>query len=77
MCNKESTMEEISRNYGDSTTGKKDDKSTWAVGGGVLMGIGVGFFRTAPSFSICWIYPGRIRHRSGNKSNNFKQKRAK
>ena len=23
---------------------KKDDKSTWAIGGGVLMGIGVGFF---------------------------------
>ena len=25
-------------------TDKKDDKSTWAVGGGVLMGTGVGFF---------------------------------
>lgn len=23
---------------------KKDDKSTWATGGGLLMGIGVGFF---------------------------------
>jgi len=23
---------------------KKDDKSTWAIGGGLLMGIGVGFF---------------------------------
>ncbi|MCD4679042.1 MAG: hypothetical protein K8S00_01515 [Bacteroidales bacterium] len=23
---------------------KKDDKSTWAIGGGVLLGIGVGFF---------------------------------
>jgi len=23
---------------------KKEDKSTWAIGGGVLMGIGVGFF---------------------------------
>jgi hypothetical protein len=22
----------------------KDDKSTWAIGGGVLLGIGVGFF---------------------------------
>ena len=22
----------------------KDDKSTWAIGGGVLVGIGVGFF---------------------------------
>ena len=25
-------------------TKKKDDKSTWAIGGGILMGIGVGFF---------------------------------
>ena len=25
-------------------TTKKDDKSTWAIGGGLLMGIGVGFF---------------------------------
>jgi Na+/melibiose symporter-like transporter len=25
-------------------TDKKDDKSTWAIGGGVLAGIGVGFF---------------------------------
>ncbi len=23
---------------------KKDDKSTWAIGGGLLMGMGVGFF---------------------------------
>ncbi|TKJ42709.1 hypothetical protein CEE35_09475 [Candidatus Aerophobetes bacterium Ae_b3b] len=23
---------------------KKDDKSTWAIGGGLLMGLGVGFF---------------------------------
>jgi Na+/melibiose symporter-like transporter len=23
---------------------KKDDKSTWAIGGGVLVGLGVGFF---------------------------------
>ena len=23
---------------------KKEDKSTWAIGGGVLVGIGVGFF---------------------------------
>ena len=22
----------------------KDDKSTWAIGGGVLLGIGIGFF---------------------------------
>ena len=25
-------------------TDKKEDKSTWAIGGGVLLGIGVGFF---------------------------------
>jgi hypothetical protein len=25
-------------------TFKKEDKSTWATGGGVLLGIGVGFF---------------------------------
>lgn len=23
---------------------KKEDKSTWAIGGGLLLGIGVGFF---------------------------------
>jgi hypothetical protein len=28
----------------DSMANKKDDKSTWAIGGGLLMGIGVGFF---------------------------------
>jgi hypothetical protein len=25
-------------------TDKKNDKSTWAIGGGLLIGIGVGFF---------------------------------
>ncbi len=25
-------------------TDKKDDKSTWAIGGGVLIGLGIGFF---------------------------------
>jgi len=25
-------------------TNRKEDKSTWAIGGGVLMGIGAGFF---------------------------------
>ena len=23
---------------------KKEDKSTWAIGGGILLGLGVGFF---------------------------------
>ena len=27
---------------GDTKSG--DDKSTWAIGGGVLLGVGVGFF---------------------------------
>jgi hypothetical protein len=25
-------------------TDRKDDRSTWAIGGGVLIGLGVGFF---------------------------------
>ena len=25
-------------------TNKEDDQSTWAIGGGILIGIGVGFF---------------------------------
>jgi len=25
-------------------TDKKEDRSTWAIGGGVLLGIGIGFF---------------------------------
>ena len=27
-----------------SDEGNKSDKSTWAIGGGVLLGLGVGFF---------------------------------
>ena len=37
-------------------TNKKEDKSTWAIGGGVLMGIGAGFFflRESPlAFVAC------------------------
>ena len=26
------------------TSEKKQDKSSWAIGGGVLMGVGIGFF---------------------------------
>lgn len=31
-------------------TNKKEDKSTWAIGGGILIGVGVGFFylQTSP-----------------------------
>ncbi len=25
-------------------TNKKEDRSTWAIGGGILLGIGLGFF---------------------------------
>lgn len=28
---------------------KKDDKSTWAIGGGIILGLGVGFFFLAKS----------------------------
>ena len=27
-----------------NTPGKRDDKSSWAVGGGVMLGVGAGFF---------------------------------
>ena len=27
-----------------NSSNKKDDKSTWAIGGGLLIGMGVGFF---------------------------------
>jgi hypothetical protein len=30
--------------YRMDNTNKKSDKSTWAIGGGLLIGIGVGFF---------------------------------
>ena len=29
---------------GDSMPDNKDDKSSWAIGGGTLIGVGVGFF---------------------------------
>ena len=33
---------------------RKNDKSSWAIGGGVLMGIGVGFFflQTSPLYFV-------------------------
>jgi hypothetical protein len=33
---------------------KKDDKSTWATGGGLLMGIGVGFF-FMPAYPMAFV----------------------
>ena len=34
--------------------GKRADKSTWAIGGGVLLGLGVGFFflQQSPLFFV-------------------------
>jgi hypothetical protein len=45
MCNEESTMEsKFSDIMETRMTDKKTDKSTWAIGGGLLIGLGVGFF---------------------------------
>ncbi len=35
-------------------TNTKKDKSTWAIGGGVMLGIGVGFFflQTSPLYFV-------------------------
>ena len=35
-------------------TNTKDDKSTWATGGGVILGIGIGFFflQTSPLYFV-------------------------
>ena len=41
-------------------TNKKEDKNTWAIGGGVLMGIGIGFFflRQSPLIFVGCILAG-------------------
>jgi hypothetical protein len=39
-------------------TDKKEDKSTWAIGGGVLVGIGVGFFFLQKSLGFPGSIPG-------------------
>jgi hypothetical protein len=31
---------------------KKEDKSTWAIGGGLLLGVGIGFFFLPDSLSF-------------------------
>ena len=36
-------------------TDKKEDKSTWAIGGGVLLGIGVGFFFLNSSSALAFV----------------------
>jgi UDP-N-acetylmuramyl pentapeptide phosphotransferase/UDP-N-acetylglucosamine-1-phosphate transferase len=36
-------------------TNKKEDKSTWAIGGGVLIGIGVGFFFLNSSPALAFV----------------------
>jgi Na+/melibiose symporter-like transporter len=37
-------VHEIISNLEDCMTDKIKDKSTWAIGGGLLIGLGVGFF---------------------------------
>ncbi|MDH3267890.1 MAG: hypothetical protein OEM46_03450 [Ignavibacteria bacterium] len=39
---------------------KKEDRSTWAIGGGVLLGIGIGFFflRESPLIFVGCILAG-------------------
>ena len=50
----------------DLKTNKKEDKSTWAIGGGVLIGVGAGIFfiRTYPlgivAFTLIGIGVGLI-----------------
>jgi len=41
-------------------TNKKEDRSTWAIGGGVLLGIGIGFFflRQSPLIFVGCILAG-------------------
>ncbi len=36
-------------------TDNKNDKSTWAIGGGVLLGIGVGFFFLQSSPAMAFV----------------------
>lgn len=36
-------------------TDNKNDKSTWAIGGGVLLGVGVGFFFLQSSPAMAFV----------------------
>ena len=36
-------------------TNKKEDKSTWAIGGGVILGIGIGFFFLKNSPALAFV----------------------
>jgi hypothetical protein len=38
------TRARLERTKEDSMTDRKVDRSTWAIGGGLLLGLGVGFF---------------------------------
>ena len=50
-----------------------DARSAWAVGGGLLLGLGIGFFFPAGICSgIRWKYAGRIGRRSSDCIFNFK-----
>lgn len=55
-------------------TTKKDDKSTWAIGDGLLLGIGVGFFPAGIFFGLRRLYISRIRSWSCVNFNHFKNK---
>lgn len=36
-------------------TNNQEDKSTWAIGGGVLLGVGVGFFFLKASGALAFV----------------------
>ena len=54
-------------------TNKKEDKSTWAIGGGVLIRVGAGFLYKDISFRNSSIYTHRDRLRSDSSFYNFKK----
>ena len=53
-------------------TTKKDDKSSWAIGGTIIIGVGVGFF-FLPSSPLLFVASilDRFRHRPCTGANNF------
>ena len=44
MARHGATDKEMKSFKGEYVAEKKDDKTTWAIGGGLLLGLGVGFF---------------------------------
>ena len=55
---------------GGDTMSEKENKSTWAIGGGVLLGIGVGFFFLPNTYAFVGSIMGR--DRSDINLNNIK-----